>query len=97
MSLVLEVLALVEETGGVVDLGQLSRETGIQASALLGMLDLCVRKGYLEAEQEKPAIACTSCASEHSCVLACPARAAPGGEKASRRPLVYRLRRGGGV
>jgi len=84
MSFLQEVLDAVRQAGGVIDLGQLSRDTGIQTSALLGMLDLCVRKGYLESDQEKPLVACTSCAEAHSCVLAC--------EKASRKPLVYRVR-----
>ena len=83
MSLVQDVLEWVNNAGGVVDLGELSRETGIQTTALLGILDLCVRKGYLATDQRRPPVTCRSCPESHTCVLAC--------EKASRRPLVYRL------
>ena len=84
MSLIKDVLALVQESSGVVDLGHLSRESGIQTSALLGILDLCVRKGYLEIEAAQPAIPCKSCAEAHTCALAC--------DKSSRKPLVFRLK-----
>ena len=85
MSLIHRVLNVVVASGGAVNLGELSRLTGVQPAALQGILDFCARKGYLLADGDDPASACASCAAADACGLAC--------GMVDRKPRSYRLGR----
>ena len=47
-----QVLREIKESGSTISLDDLSRRLGIEASALEGMLDYCVRKGILRDSEE---------------------------------------------
>jgi hypothetical protein len=72
-----ELLHLVESAAGPISLAEVSRRTGIDPGALVGMLDYWVRKGRLTVDQDMAACsgACAPLgAGCHSCTGAtcCP-------------------------
>jgi len=71
MSLIRNVLDVIEQSGDAVEFGRLSRMSGIQPTALQGILELCVRTGYLLAEGDDPAGACNACAAASACGFGC--------------------------
>jgi hypothetical protein len=71
MLLIWQVFNVVEANGGVMNLGRLTRETGVQPATLQGILDFCVRKGYLSDDVDDAAVTCASCAAANYCQLAC--------------------------
>lgn len=63
-----ELLQLLEQNQGELDLQDLSRELGAQPSAVAGMLDLLVRKGRIKEVGGDCGI-CETCSLHNECVL----------------------------
>jgi len=65
-----EILQAVASAKGPLSLRRLSKQLGVEPSALEGMILYWVRKGRIRIEAESPQTA-TACASGH-CGLSCP-------------------------
>ncbi len=61
-----EILKLFRETEGPLDLNEMSRQLGVECSALEGMLELLVRQGKLR-EVRPGSEDCAHCRSRLSC------------------------------
>jgi hypothetical protein len=63
-----EILEAFRETGGPLDLEELSRRLGTDRSALEGMLELLVRQGKLK-EVSLGSTQCDHCSGRKSCAM----------------------------
>ena len=61
-----EILKLLRETDGAADLGRLSRELGVEQSAMEGMLQTLVRQGKLR-EISPGSETCADCPRSYGC------------------------------